>query len=278
MNNAGAQVLQLLQQARASRQGTSTADVRPANNVPAVQAPTLGLDQVGARNLQLLTRDNAIYEAPRARLTTTDESASEYDNPNYAQETKAFEEASKAAGRRYQEFVSTGNRQGREVVWEERGGQLVQVGSRDVSWNSSWNDFRDNIARPAAAIAASAIGGPAIASALGGGMLGAVGAGAAISGATTALNGGNSSQILRNAVIGGASAGAVRGLTPVIGNVGARAVTGGLTAAARGGNVVEGAVMGGINAANPNAARALNIIRTIQRQQSATSAQPRPRR
>jgi hypothetical protein len=263
-----AQAMQLLELIRSSR---------PNNRVAAVQAPTLELDQAAARNMHLLRPDGSIYYAPintRQVGSGGDERAGEEVNPDYEAEVAAREEASKASGRRYQEFQSTGKRQGNEITWEERGGKLVQVASRPVSWSSSWVNFRETV-KPAVAIAATALGAPALAGAFGGGLFGTAAAGATISGAQTALAGGNSSQILKNAALGGVTAGATRALVPLVGNVGARAIVGGGRAALTGGNIAQGAVMGGLNAVSPNAARALNILQTIQRQQSRNSAPQR---
>lgn len=173
----------------------------------------------------------------------------------------------------YIQSSKTGARDYLDTAYIQKDGALIPVGSKARYEPSAWVGMRDSAIKPAALIGLSSFGAPIISGALGGGLAGTIGAGAAISGGTTALAGGNANQVLRNALTGAATAGISSGAAPAInsalGNTAAsqaiaRAVTSGGIAALRGQNVGQ-AALGGIN---PQAAQVLRLIQTISRAQS----------
>lgn len=177
-----------------------------------------------------------------------------------------------------------------DTYYVEREGALIPVGVNKRYEPSGWVQFRDQALKPAAMIALSSFGAPALGAALGGGTVGTVGAGAILSGASTALSGGSTNQIFRNALIGGATAGltgagnsaikSALGGTEAAGTV-ARGITSGATAAIRGGDPLQAALMGGLGNANPQAAQLLRTVMQVQRLASApqvTQRAPRPGR
>jgi len=127
-------------------------------------------------------------------------------------------------------------------------GYYVPSSSQGVGQDSWWQSqgFTD-----LALLGASAIGGPELAAAFGGGAAGAAGAGAVIGGTSSAIQGGN---VLKGAALGGLTGGVASGVSGAVGGgiegaAAGGATAGGLGAAINGGNPLVGAVVGGAGGA-----------------------------